>query len=359
MKNSQDNVTHDIPGQAGRRQAARRRGQLYMRMACVLLMVNMALLLVMQLQINSMGKTLAQFSSRVTIGKEESGVLDQNYYSGADGTIISQEKSADVEEWVKPAIDDDPVSLEVDYVTLCGLPEVDKPKRRSEFEVLERLQELSEENDIIVRICQESYAYPAKMLEALANNPEMARFVEGYLDPDKQVGGGLTEAEKEQEYPLFLQWDPRWGYHQYGEESVIGLAGCGPTCLSMVLYYLLEDETLTPDVIADYSMENGYYMPGTGTTWALLQDVPEMYGLEVHQYRASEKTMKKALDQGQIIICSVKAGEFTAVGHFIVIYGYDEEGFLINDPNCVARSRQKWPYSKFGKQIKNMWTYTG
>lgn len=354
-----DNREH-VPQQTGRRQAKRKRGEIYTRIACLLLLLNLGLILGIQLQLSGMNSAMNQFLDRLTYGKQESGVLNQNYYSSSDKIIVSQETNHTEDELLgEPAMyDEADEAFDIDYVELCGLPEVEKPRKRTELEVLERLQELSEDNDIIVRICQSDFAYPMKMLEALANNPEMARFVEGFPDADGQAVGGLTDAEKEQEYPLFLQWDPRWGYQEYGDESVIGLAGCGPTCLSMVLYYLLEDETLTPDKIASYSMENGYYLKGTGTKWALLQDVPVLYGIEVHQPKASEKTMKKALDQGQLIICSVKAGEFTAVGHFIVIYGYDEEGFLVNDPNCVARSRQKWPYSKFGKQIKNMWTYT-
>lgn len=347
-----------VPQQTQKRQRGKRRGELYSKVACLLLLVNMAFLLGLLLQMNSMDKALNRFLDRITVDKRESGVLDQNYLSGSDGIIISQEKNKGGGNPGEDSIIGETACFdEVDYAQLCGLPEVEKPKRRTELEVLTRLQELSEESDAILRICQNSYAYPPKMLEALANNPEMANFVEGYLDWDGVVDGELTAAEKEQDFPLFLQWDPRWGYQEYGNDGVIGVSGCGPTCVSMVLYYLLGDESLTPDKIATYSMENGYYLPGTGTKWALLQDVPKLYGIEVRQNSASEKTMKKALDQGKVIICSVKAGEFTAVGHFIVIYGYDEEGFLVNDPNCVARSRQKWPYSKFGRQIKNMWIY--
>ena len=58
-----------------------------------------------------------------------------------------------------------------------------------------------------------------------------------------------------------------------------------------------------------------------------------------------------------VVICSMKPGDFTAAGHFVVIYGYDSEGFLVNDPNCVARSRESWSYDVIGKQIKQMWTY--
>jgi hypothetical protein len=186
----------------------------------------------------------------------------------------------------------------------------------------------------------------------------MAGFVRGYADAQKQAAGGLTESEKSLDFPLFLQWDPRWGYEEYGDESCIGLAGCGPTCVSMVLYYLTRDESLTPDRIAEYSMKNGYYLTGTGTRWTLMEDVPRKYGLEVVQPGVDEETAKSVLDEGGVLICSMAPGDFTAAGHFIVLYGYDEEGFLVNDPNCAARSRQHWSWNVLEGQIKNMWAYS-
>lgn len=42
----------------------------------------------------------------------------------------------------------------------------------------------------------------------------------------------------------------------------------------------------------------------------------------------------------------------------MVVYGYDEEGFYINDSNCVARSREKWTYDRIKRQIKNIWVYS-
>ena len=67
--------------------------------------------------------------------------------------------------------------------------------------------------------------------------------------------------------------------------------------------------------------------------------------------------MKDALDAGRVIICSMGPGDFTAGGHFVVVYGYDSQGFLINDSNCVARSRQRWSFNRLEKQIKHMWSY--
>ena len=244
-----------------------------------------------------------------------------------------------------------------DYVSSIVDVSVGKPVERTEEEVLQRLDELGRTYPVIQEIYQNHSAYPKDLLSALANNPEMADFVAGYSDGKKNTKGALTAAEKEQDFPLFLQWDPRWGYRSYGSGSCIGLAGCGPTCLSMALFYLTRDAKLTPDKIADYSMENGYYVDGTGTAWALMEDVPKLYGISVTKLGADESNIRAVLDNGGVVICSVGRGEFTTSGHYILIYGYDSEGLLINDPNCVARSNRKWVFSDIRWQIKNIWAY--
>lgn len=245
------------------------------------------------------------------------------------------------------------------YAETIGEVEVGTPVKRNEAEVRSRLEELAAENEVIRQILNNIDAYPDNMLEALANNPEMADFAAGYPTAEKQVQGGLNEEEKNQRHPLFLQWDSRWGYVSYGDDSNIGLAGCGPTCLSMALFILTRDETLTPDKIASYGMENGYYMSGTGTLWALMEDVPLHYGVSVNKPGISDSIMKSELDSGHVLICAMRAGDFTAAGHFILIYGYDETGFFVNDPNCVARSKKTWSYDRIGGQIKQLWSLSG
>lgn len=248
-----------------------------------------------------------------------------------------------------------------DYVSTIGEVEVGKPVKRTWTETLQKLYKLGEKYPLIDEISQNNSLYPESMLTALANNPEMADYVAGYRkqDEDKSMEAvsGWTEAEKEQEYPLLLQWDPRWGYQPYGNSNYIGVAGCGPTCLAMVLYYLTGNDMFTPDRIAAYAMANGYYVDGTGTAWALMKDLPQSYNIEVSELKITERALKGALEQGEILICAMREGDFTAAGHFIVIYGYDEKGFMVNDPNCVARSRKRWTYDEMGDQIKCVWSY--
>lgn len=199
--------------------------------------------------------------------------------------------------------------------------------------------------------------YSDRMLESLVNNPEMYEFMDNYrIDRVNDITEecSLTEAEIKQQWPLLIQWDSRWGYQEYGD-SVIGLAGCGPTCVSMAVIGLTGDTTCTPDDIADLCRERGYYVENVGTSWKLITQGVLEFGLESKEIYMIEESMKAYLDQGKAIICSVRRGDFTARGHFILIYGYDEEGFFVNDPNSLLKSQKKWSFAELKPQVKNLW----
>ena len=236
-----------------------------------------------------------------------------------------------------------------------------KPEALEESQVYKRLKELSEEYPQLERIYESCDNYPIQMLAALCNNPEMYQYMEGYLryeagDTTIAKLSELSEEEKKQKYPLFLQWDARWGYEEYGDFN-IALSGCGPTTLAMAIAAVANDTDITPDKVAKYSMENGFYVEGTGTAWRLMTDGAETFGLQVKELVLDEEVMKQAIDDGKVIICSVRQGDFTSGGHFIMIYGYDKNGFKINDPNCIYRSSRYWTYEELKSQIRILWAY--
>lgn len=250
-----------------------------------------------------------------------------------------------------------------------------KPIERTLDTINKELKSRSKKNSKYKLIYNRRDEYPKDMLNAVLNNPEMLDFLVGYPDneytikylDDNQLYNNdnydidvseikLTKKEKNSEHPLFLQWDERWAYIPYGDAN-IGMAGCGPTCLSMVIVGLTHNSKATPAQIAKYSSEHGYYVDGQGTSWSLMTDVPRQYNIDVSKISVSEYNMKKALDDGKMLICSVGKGNFTIQGHFIVIYGYTEEGFLINDPYCKVRSEKTWSYEKISDQIKTIWQY--
>ena len=81
------------------------------------------------------------------------------------------------------------------------------------------------------------------------------------------------------------------------------------------------------------------------------------FGITGEELSLDESLMKKELDSGHPLICAMRAGDFTAAGHFIVITGYNKKGFQVNDPNCKARSEKRWTYDELKGQIKSMWTF--
>ena len=197
--------------------------------------------------------------------------------------------------------------------------------------------------------------WPAEILELLEKNPETEKFVWEYpLKKDLEVDIDLSEYIGCDKVPLLLQWDPRWGYVEY-TGKVMGLSGCGPTCLSMVCIYLLDDAKYTPKYIAAFAEENGYCSPGSGSFWTLISEGGVQLGLDVQEIPLVENRIIQNLQQGNPIICNVKEGFFTTTGHYIVMTEYADGYVKVNDPNSVIKSEQVWKLTEVMEQIRNLW----
>ena len=198
---------------------------------------------------------------------------------------------------------------------------------------------------------------PQVLLDALENNPEMKDFVRGYAS-QHQNPPAETLSESLDTVPLLLQWDERWGYQEYGS-SMIALSGCAPTCVAMVAAYLTGDPSITPYSVAQYAEQQGYYVPGKGTSWELLHTGTQALGVTAAELPLSERRINDALDAGNPVICSMLPGDFTTEGHFIVLYGREAGGYLVRDPNSIERSEKVWYYETLSGQIGNLWACTG
>lgn len=199
--------------------------------------------------------------------------------------------------------------------------------------------------------------YPAELLELLKNNEETADFVLGYPEkkdaPPAETIGEVTAGE----IPLLLQWDERWGYCIYGDD-MIALNGCGPTAVAMVAAGLTGDNTVTPYKVAQFSAENGYYAGDSGTSWTLMTEGAQQFGVRGEEMGLSEDSVISALESGHPIICSMRPGDFTTTGHFIVLTGVEDGKIRVNDPNSRIRSEKLWDYSRLEGQINNLWEFT-
>lgn len=122
----------------------------------------------------------------------------------------------------------------------------------------------------------------------------------------------------------------------------------------MAYVYFTRDLNGTPREMASYCEKNGYYTE-SGTSWSLWTDGLSALGLSSEELSLSENSMKKALDQGKLIVCSMRPGDFTTSGHYILLFDYDDTGFCVKDPNRVSNSSHTWDYVTLSPQIKNLW----
>ncbi len=200
-----------------------------------------------------------------------------------------------------------------------------------------------------------SESYPEELLELLEQNEEAGDFVRDYSKREEYQGKDidLSKDFEAGSVPLLMQWDKRWGYDFYGD-SMIGLAGCGPTCMTMAYLYYTEDTTMNPRTMAEFAQNNGYHTQ-EGTSWDFWTLGAAELGLSGEMISLSETAMQSVLDTGGLLVCSMAPGDFTTQGHFILIRGYDEHGFFVNDPNRKSNSEKQWDYKTLSVQIKNLW----
>lgn len=201
------------------------------------------------------------------------------------------------------------------------------------------------------------------LLRLLENNPDAYDFVAGY--PEKcgtQLNCTLTEEDLQVEngrlLPLFLQWDDRWGYTDYGG-YLFGTNACGPTTLSMVAVGLTGDTSLTPRTVADFAEANYFVAAGgNGSEWSLMSRGGRMLGLQVEELSLDEDWIRWEVQQGHPVVCIMGPGHFTTGGHFIVICGVQGDQFWINDCNSPTRSARLWGFDEIQDEIRNLWAFS-
>ena len=208
------------------------------------------------------------------------------------------------------------------------------------------------------RVILRASGCPESLIELAERQPEAYNFAKDYKKyANKDISIDISDEVKEGKIPLFIQWDKRWGYRDYGG-NYMALNGCGPTCLSMVYCGLKGDTEWNPWKVAQWSSEHGYYVPGSGTAWSLMSEGAAQLGLQVMEAKPDADMITEELAKGKVIIACMGPGDFTTQGHFIVLTKVTGSGkILVNDPNSKKRSKQTWDVDRLVGQMKDMWVY--
>ena len=218
------------------------------------------------------------------------------------------------------------------------------------------LQNMAKNDSRAAFLLEHEAEYPREILKLASENAETLDFAADYLEkkavPCTDSIGEVTKGT----IPFLLQWDERWGYGAYGN-GVIGINGCGPTCLAMVAAGLTGDDRLTPARVAAFAEENGYYVEGVGTKWTLMSEGAPAFGIQGQEMNPGKDAVMNSLEGGNPVICSMRPGDFTTTGHFIVLAGTENGKIIVYDPNSIDRSSRLWDYETLEYQINNLWKF--
>ena len=157
------------------------------------------------------------------------------------------------------------------------------------------------------------------------------------------------------EMPYLYQTDTAWASEPYAGGTV-AKNGCGPTCVTMADVYLTGRADLTPADMCARAEAGGWFYDGM-TTWTYMTEGVAQLGLVGEEQPADAGVLRSLLAAGTPIICSMRPGDFTKSGHFILLAGLDGDGdVIVRDPNSEQRSHQTWDLQRVINQCANIWS---
>lgn len=218
------------------------------------------------------------------------------------------------------------------------------------------LKNYADDNDDAKFILDNISEYPESLIKLAANRPRSLNFVRGYIENKNKFDKIDSRPEESfklnRKFPLYILWDKRWGYKEY--EDIYCVLGCGPTTAAMIINGY--GGNVNPLAIMDEMREKKYYIENVGTSWEGIRKILESHGIKSEDLPTVEKKYKNHLDTGNAILINVAPSKFTNIGHYMLIVGYNENGFILNDSNSIEYSQQEIKFDELSNIIRGAWT---
>lgn len=207
-------------------------------------------------------------------------------------------------------------------------------------------------SQLVMTLKTEKAAFDAKreaaaLAKALAAEKKAAEEKESSKEAKKKA----KEAETDEtilhsdtiDLVYYSQSDARWKTEIYGGDNIIGVFGCGPTTLAMVVSSLTETE-VTPETTAKWAFDNGHFCNNSGSYHSIIPKGAQNYGLVSKSLKSPNKeTIVQELTSGKLVVVLMDRGLFTSQGHFIILRGVTAKGqILIADSQSPENSNQPW-----------------
>lgn len=164
--------------------------------------------------------------------------------------------------------------------------------------------------------------------------------------PATDWSGVIDAPEGGMPIPLYLQSDyPQAVCYIDGVLKSVKSSGCGAASVSMVIAYLTGNTNQTPYTLFKWAYEHHYYS-GNGLSHTCLTKLAELYGIRGTWIANDMNQITEALRAGHPVVAHMGPGIFTSGGHYIVLRGITEDGYvLVNDPGSRSKNRYAYPLS--------------
>jgi hypothetical protein len=172
-------------------------------------------------------------------------------------------------------------------------------------------------------------------------------------NPATDWSGIIDVPEGGMPIPLYLQGDyPQTVCYIDGVAKSVKTSGCGAASVSMVIAYLTGNTSQTPYTLFKWAYDHGYYSGG-GLGHSCLMKLTGLYGVEGTWIENDEERITEALRAGHPVIAHMGPGIFTDSGHYIVLRGITEDGYvLVNDPGSKRRNKYGYKLSMVVSQAR-------
>lgn len=182
-------------------------------------------------------------------------------------------------------------------------------------------------------------------IEYPANNDHGAYVMYAALSGSSSAAACPDEDGSAGNFVYYSQLDPQWFESRLGTNGYIGADGCGPTSVAMMVATLTGEPVTPVDMTALGESSGAIATPcsgpsdcGMGDSIKLIQAAAGQYGLTAQSFTDSGVTsVVDWIKEGGLVLMHgrsgmpndsdfVRAGPFSAGGHFIVIKGVSEDG---------------------------------
>lgn len=227
--------------------------------------------------------------------------------------------------------------------------------KNQKYEKWGKLAELAETDERAQFIIDNEELYPEDVLRYVYDEDDFDYIYNYPFLKDSYKTMSFTDEElNSTEVPALYMDDKRWAYEQGG---VVRSYGCAAVSITMANLYVNHNSAVDPVKIMTYAEDMEYTGLG-GIVETNINSILDHFGISytetVLEKPLTESELKALLDNKETAVMAAMHGD-TFGGHALIIKGYDEKGFYINDPASEETTEQPLDFEILEKEMGRYW----